>query len=130
MMASAVDSNLATQLEVLERALLDPCVRADRARVCDMLADDFLEVGASGAVFGKDAVLQALPQEQGVRFDADAMRVCLVTDAVARVNYVATRTAKDDVRRSPRTSLWRCEADGRWRMVFHQGTPDTGLGSF
>jgi hypothetical protein len=130
MAASAVDSNLAAHLEVLERALLDPRVRADRARVGEMLADDFLEVGASGAVFGRDGVLQALPQEHDIRFDAGAMRVCLVADGVARISYVATRTVGDDVRRSLRTSLWRCEADGDWRMVFHQGTPDTGLGSF
>jgi hypothetical protein len=130
MRTAAVDGGLAAHLVMLERALLDPSVRADGGRVGDMLADDFLEVGASGAVFGKHAVRQALPQEQGVRFDVGAMRVCLVADGVARVHYVVTRTAGDDVRRSLRTSLWRCEADGSWRMVFHQGTPDTGLGSF
>lgn len=27
------------------------------------------------------------------------------------------------------TSFWRRENDGRWRMVFHQGTPDTGAGT-
>ena len=130
MPVAVIETGLAAHLEVLERALLDPSVRSDRARVTSLIADDFIEIGASGAVFGKDAVLHALPLERDIVFDADAMHICLVAEGVARVNYRVTRSAGDDARRSLRSSWWRKEPDGDWRMVFHQGTPDTGLGTF
>lgn len=130
MLPAAADAGLAERLEALERALLDPRVRADRARVDALLAEDFLEIGASGAVFGKAAALQALPAEPGIRFETGPMRVFRVGDSVVRVNYMATRIAAGDTRRSLRSSWWRRDGDGEWRMVFHQGTPDTGLGTF
>lgn len=114
------------RIEALERALLDPAVRADRERVDALLAEDFLEIGASGAVFGKQVVLDALPAERGIVFAAFAMQVRPVTLDVACVTYAATRTQGGDVRRSLRSSWWRREPDGRWRMVFHQGTPEAG----
>lgn len=130
MATAGVEVGLASQLEALERALLDPDVRADRARVAALIADDFIEIGASGAVFGKDVVLQALPMEQGIVFEAGEMHVFPVAEAIVRINYMVVRSAGDDVRRSLRSSWWRREGDGEWRMVFHQGTPDTGLGKF
>ena len=124
------DAALAERLTGLERQLLDPRVRADRRQVDALLADDFLEIGASGAVFGKAAVLHALLEERGILFETGPMHVFAVDANVVRVNYVATRTAGGDVRRSLRSSWWRRHGDGEWRMVFHQGTPDTGIGTF
>lgn len=112
-----------------ERDLLRPDTRSDRARVAALIADDFTEIGARGAVFGKAEVLGALPLEHGVVFEAGPMRVVFVTADVARLHYTATRTADGGAARSLRTSLWRREADGCWRMTFHQGTPDTGAGT-
>ena len=114
---------VAALLEAQERALLDPQVRADRARVDGLIAEDFLEIGASGAVFGKSIVLAALPAECGVGFEAGPMQIHTVTDTVARVSYMATRYADGQAHRSLRTSWWRLDADDMWRMVFHQGTP-------
>ena len=66
---------LQTHLEALERGLLDPAVRADRARFDGLIAEDFLKIGASGAVFGKGDVLARLPGESGVACEAPPMRV-------------------------------------------------------
>ncbi|MFL6585747.1 MAG: DUF4440 domain-containing protein [Luteimonas sp.] len=120
---------LQTHLEALERALLDPAVRADRARLDGLIAEDFLEIGASGAVFGKADVLSRLPGETGVAYEALPMRVQRIGADIARVLYTVRRDADGDVRRSLRSSWWRLDADGCWRMVFHQGTPDTGAGT-
>lgn len=120
---------LQTHLETLERALLDPAIRADRARLDDLIAEDFLEIGASGAVFGKADVLAGLPGESGVAYEALPMRVQRIGADVARVLYAVRREADGEVRRSLRSSWWRLDADGCWRMVFHQGTPDTGAGT-
>lgn len=120
---------LHAHLEALERALLDPAIRADRVRLDSLIADDFLEIGASGAVFGKAEVLAQLPGESGVALEALSMRVQRVGVDVARVLYIVSRDADGDVRRSLRSSWWRLEAEGRWCMVFHQGTPDSGAGT-
>ncbi|UNK43729.1 DUF4440 domain-containing protein [Luteimonas sp. S4-F44] len=122
-------SDVAALLESLERALLDPAVRADRARLDALIADDFTEIGASGAVFGKGDVLDRLPEQVGPVLEAGPMRIHAVTDDVARVAYCITRRDGTDVRRSLRASWWRRDAEGAWRMVFHQGTPDTGAGT-
>lgn len=116
-------------LEALERALLDPAIRADRSRLDRLIADDFLEIGASGAVFGKAEVLARLPEESGIAFEVLSMRVQRIGADVARVLYTASRDADGEVRRSLRSSWWRLDADGCWRMLFHQGTPDTGAGT-
>lgn len=120
---------LQTHLETLERALLDPAVCADRACFDNLIADDFLEIGASGAVFGTADVLAGLPGESGVAYEALPMRVQRIGADVARVLYAVRREADGEVRRSLRSSWWRLDADGCWRMVFHQGTPDTGAGT-
>lgn len=124
-----MSADAAAELERLERELLRPEVRADRACVDALLDDDFLEIGASGAVFGKAEALEALPEERGVAFGAGTMRVHFVTAEVARVNYAAVRRIEGDERRSLRSSWWRRDADGHWRMVFHQGMPETGAGT-
>lgn len=120
---------LAAYLESLERALLDPATRADLGRLDRLIAADFLEIGASGAVFGKADVLARLPDESDVAFDAGPMRVHAIGADVVRVLYTVRRRVGADERRSLRSSWWRREADGCWRMVFHQGTPDTGAGT-
>ncbi|MCD9126667.1 DUF4440 domain-containing protein [Luteimonas fraxinea] len=120
---------LQTHLEALERALLDPAVRADRVHLDGLIAEDFLEIGASGAVFGKADVLARLPGETGVAYEALPMRVQRVGADIARVLYTVRRDAGGEVLRSLRSSWWRLDADGCWRMVFHQGTPDTGAGT-
>jgi hypothetical protein len=59
------------QIKNLELDLLSEKVRSDRARLAELIADDFVEVGASGLAFDKDALLTYLPNERGISFKAD-----------------------------------------------------------
>ncbi len=109
------------RLEELELALLDPARRSD-ARLLDMvIADDFVEVAASGRSFGKDEVLARLPTENGVSFRAEDLTVKLLSATVGLITYTATRSADGVVAKSRRCSLWRL-SDDQWQMVYHQGT--------
>lgn len=47
----------------LEQVPLDPAVRAERDRVAALLHPDFVEHGASGRVWDRDAVVEALPAD-------------------------------------------------------------------
>lgn len=105
-----------------ERALLTAQVRASIAALDALLADDFFEIAASGASYGKDEVLARLPHESGTRFETDGMAERRLGEGVALVTYRAV-VERDGVRRpSLRSSLWQRDAAG-WRMLFHQGTP-------
>ncbi|WP_440223633.1 DUF4440 domain-containing protein [Dokdonella sp. MW10] len=119
-MASTTDTLLQ-----LERDLLDPVVRADAARLDALVADDFLEVGASGRSFGKDEVMTRLPVEQDVAFTAEAMQAHVLAEGVVLVTYVAERRSGGETVRSLRSSIWIRTARG-WQMRYHQGTPTAG----
>ena len=120
----------ATLLRRLEEELLKPEVRRSAAQVGDLLSDDFVEFGSSGGVFSKQQVIEALEQEGPpdptfhlslVDFIARrlASDVVLVTYRITREEGPGTRQES-----SLRSSIWKL-IEGRWQMVFHQGTPAT-----
>jgi hypothetical protein len=108
-------------LQQLELALLDPANRTDSTILNKLIADDFVEVGASGRTFGKDEVLARLPAEAGVSFLTEDMRVNLLSSSVGLVTYIGTRTSGGVSATSKGCSVWR-NNDGQWQMVYHQGT--------
>ncbi len=105
----------------LELELLQPAIRADVARLDALLSDDFREVGASGRAFGKDEVLERLPQEQGIGFETGDMQAHVLAPDVVLLTYRASRSDADGRIESLRSSLWVRDSRG-WRMRYHQGT--------
>ncbi|MET3651480.1 DUF4440 domain-containing protein [Dyella japonica] len=115
--------DLAAHLFDLETQLHRQDVRADEAALRRLIAEDFVEFGVSGTVWTRDAVVQALRGESFSQREVTDFRVTLLAEDVALVTYrghrVATpqRPASDSLR----SSIWRLR-DGRWQMLFHQGT--------
>src|SRR6476660_3592950 len=123
-----IPSAEATLLRRLEEELLKPEVRHSPRQVGDLLSDDFVEFGSSGGLFNKQQVIQALQQEG----PADpTIRLSLV-DFIARrlasdvilVTYQTIQEGGPGTRQESRlrSSIWKL-IEGRWQMVFHQGTP-------
>jgi hypothetical protein len=103
----------------LERELQTAAGRGDRDRLEALLADDFREVGASGRVWDRAAILDLLAAEPG---DAAEIEVGGLTGRVVGPGCVLTCWDSSRAgRRARRTSLWRRDATG-WRLVHHQGT--------
>jgi len=113
--------SLEQQVIKLERALLDPAVRADADRLSRLIADDFQEVAATGRCFDKDKVVARLPHETGGGFLATAMEAHVLAPDVVLVTYTAERTHADHTARSLRSSVW-VSHDDAWQMRYHQGT--------
>ena len=116
-----LDAGIRQHLIDLELALLQPDVRASRKQLDALIADDFEEIGASGARFGKAEVLDRLPVERGVSFVASDFDARELLPGLVLLNYRGVRRDALCEVASLRSSLWRNEAQG-WRMAFHQGT--------
>jgi hypothetical protein len=94
-----------------------------RAEFEALTAPDFVEVGASGRRYDREEVWAVLAE----RFAAGDPEppFDLTQAAVRRVgaaSWVLTYHLRFGDRRSRRVSVWE-HVDGRWRVVYHQGTP-------
>ena len=106
----------------LERRLLDPAVRADADQVASLLADEFVEFGSSGRVFHKGDAVGLLPSEMGLAFSLSDFEARQLAPDLVLATYRAMITDDRSSRHSLRSSLW-VRSDGRWQILFHQGTP-------
>jgi hypothetical protein len=113
---------LREHIYTLEQALLQPEVRRSAARLADLLADGFREIGSSGRMFTRADILAALPAEAGeVAFVMSDFEIARLSADVVLATYAVARTADGQTTRSLRSSIWT-RAGGGWRMLFHQGT--------
>ena len=98
----------------LERHLLDPAVRADRAALERLLHPDFVEVGTSGRVWTREELIDALVADPPCPQAVHEMKVAELAYGIALVTYELAGTR--------RSSLWVREVT-HWRLRHHQGTP-------
>jgi ribonuclease HI len=107
------------QVMLLERELLSPAVRADSSRVAAILHPDFEEIGSSGRIWSRDAIVNDLAGEDSESVDIEV----LGCDVLAQDAVLLTARTSDSRGSALRSSLW-LRLDGRWRLRFHQGTPE------
>ncbi|MCD2186713.1 nuclear transport factor 2 family protein [Actinomycetospora soli] len=103
----------------LELRLLDLEVRRSRELAGPLIDPEFREFGASGREWDRESVL-------AVVFAADHEPLVVSDEAAVRlaedVVLVTYRTRRRE-RTTLRSSIWRREPGGPWRVLFHQGTP-------
>ena len=108
----------------LEHELLRPDTRKSSARLNELIADDFLEIGSSGKRYSKqDAIssLQSLPESKYSLNDFTVKEISPVfVFTIYRVETVELKSGTKRV--SLRSSLWK-NINGKWQILFHQGTP-------
>lgn len=116
-------TDIEIQLCELELQLLTSSVRHNRDAVSHLLAEEFREFGSSGRVFDKQQILDALMNESPAEISMADFKTTVLADGIALVTYRACR--QNDTQSKPaislRSSIWVMR-DGRWQMVFHQGT--------
>jgi ribonuclease HI len=103
----------------LERELLEPAVRSDASRLAELLHPSFEEIGRSGRLWGRDAIISELADEDAPAASLDVLGV----DRVAGDALLLTARTTDARGATLRSSLW-VRSSGRWRLRFHQGTPE------
>lgn len=118
-------SNLLQHLRKLESDLHHPGVPCSRARLEQMLHPDFWEIGASGRRYERDMVINVLEAQQlPPAVAASNYAVTMLNDGSALLTYHSARVGQDGVLIHPthRSSIWQY-TDGRWQLLYHQGTP-------
>jgi len=113
------------EIQSLEEALHRPEVRTSRKALQTLLAEDFVEFGASGRVYDRQTTIEALLGESGIdRGELQTANYALqpISSDAVLLTYEAERLYSDGSKRHVlRSSIWK--HDGRkWQMLFHQGT--------
>ena len=116
-----MNSALEAEIRSLEERLLDRQTRLDSKVLEQLLAEDFVEFGASGTTWTRATVITALPQECFVQRTLSDFQLRVLADDVVLATYCCKVPSDEGVARSLRSSIWR-RCDGNWRMAFHQGT--------
>jgi ribonuclease HI len=106
-------------VESLERELLRPETRADLGRTGVLLHPDFTEIGTSGRIWTRDAMMMALEDDPGGRTELELLGADRLGEKAVLLTY-RSHTRKGSALRS---SLWVLEGS-QWRLRFHQGTPE------
>jgi ribonuclease HI len=106
-------------VESLERELLRPETRADLGRTGVLLHPDFTEIGTSGRIWARDAMMMALEDDPGGRTELEVLGADRLGEKAVLLTY-RSHTRKGSALRS---SLWVLEGS-QWRLRFHQGTPE------
>jgi hypothetical protein len=118
-----VEYSQAQVLRQLEERLLQPEVRRSAQAVADLLADEFVEFGSSGRVFDKKQIVAALQEEATLQTSLLDFKTTVLAHEVVLATYrvVRYRASGEQPTHSLRSSIWKL-MEGRWQMVFHQGT--------
>ncbi|AHE67045.1 DUF4440 domain-containing protein [Legionella oakridgensis] len=97
------------------------------SNLIDLIDDEFMEIGKYGEMHDKAEVARWLMSDErseyyGVQFDAKQL-----ADEVILLTYISENKENQGANRKQvfRSSIWRLH-QGKWRMVFHQGTPLSG----
>ena len=111
----------------LEQTLHRPESESARQKVSELLAEDFVEFGATGGIYDKKVVVDVLAQGAPMNTPrapkVSDFKVKLVSSDAVLVTYLchSLPTAVSKGRLTLRSSIWKM-IDGQWQLLFHQGT--------
>lgn len=117
----SMNAALKNQIRTLEERLLAQQTRLNSAELGEMLAEGFVEFGASGIPWTRDSVLDALPIQAFVQRTISNFEVRLLAEDVVLATYRCSQPSVMGEIESLRSSIWK-RCNGCWRMEFHQGT--------
>jgi hypothetical protein len=108
----------------MEEDLFRPEVRSSPEKTSAYLAEEFREFGSSGRIFTKSEILAELSSESPRTITLDSFQCEALAPNVALVTYRSIRTVALGIPvHANRSSLWVLR-QGRWQMIFHQGTAE------
>jgi ribonuclease HI len=106
-------------VESLERELLRPETRADMGRTGVLLHPDFTEIGSSGRIWTRDALMMALEENPAGPTELELLGAERLGESTVLLTYRSYSRSGTALR----SSLWVLDG-AQWRLRFHQGTPE------
>src|SRR5207302_2807668 len=102
--------------------------RRSRLALDVLLSDDFVEFASDGVAYDKAQVIDALDHEVPCRRSLADFQILPLAENVILASYRVTRqnVASNEVVDSLRSSIWT-KREGRWQLLFHQGTARASL---
>ena len=117
------DTPIDSLIQQLEEQLLQPGDRHSAETLDALLADEFLEFGSSGRTYNKQQILDSLPNEIPVPRTMKNFNTRMLAPGVILATYHSIYWEPGAApAHSHRCSIWKL-VNGRWQMIFHQGTP-------
>lgn len=111
----------------LELSLWQPRNRNDPDYIDGLLHPDYLEVGSTGRSWTREEILEPAGDFHAELTDLSVAELAAGVVLVTYTSVIDDLPGVDEVTQSPvrRTSLW-LQTGGRWRLRYHQGTPELG----
>ena len=112
-------------LQRSEVALHQAGTRRDASKAGELLHESFLEIGRSGAIYDRAAVLELMASEEPRgRIVSQDFAVSRLDESTALLTYRSAiiDDSENSSRHTLRASIWIKTAGG-WKLRFHQGTP-------
>ena len=115
--------SLGEHIRQREERLLQSEARRSRQTLDGLLAAEFIEFASDGVAYNKVQVIDALGNEAPCQRTLTDFQMVALAENVVFVTYRATRqnAASNEIVNSLRSSIWT-QRDGRWQLLFHQGT--------
>ncbi|MGF6156335.1 hypothetical protein M2267_001578 [Ensifer sp. KUDG1] len=112
-------------IRALEEALHRTEVRRSRTALEELLAEGFVEFGASGTVYHRAEIIDLLlhedDEDDGELRAANYRLTAISLDAVLLTYRTHRIEADGSERHALRSSTWKWDGT-KWQMLFHQGT--------
>jgi hypothetical protein len=105
----------------LEQRLAQVGTKLSAEDASSLIAEDFVEFGASGRVWSKAKILGAMSQWAPIERKIENFSVRELSASVCLVTYRVVAKNREASPFSLRSSIWRHNGE-RWQIVFHQGT--------
>ncbi|KKR32472.1 MAG: hypothetical protein UT64_C0033G0006 [Candidatus Falkowbacteria bacterium GW2011_GWF2_39_8] len=118
-----MNKKIKDHIKKLEHELLDPEVRKSGKRIGELLADDFFEFAKDGKKYNKKEIIDILPSCPEEIFATSNFDVLEISSNTVLVTYIADRKVIKTEEKSKTlcSSIWQ-ERNGKWQMIFFQGT--------
>ena len=105
----------------LEQRLAQVGKRLSAKEASSLIAEDFVEFGASGKVWSKAQIVAAMSEWSPIERIVENFRVRELSASVCLVTYKVIGVDRQPCPFSLRRSIWRNNG-GTWQIVFHHGT--------
>jgi hypothetical protein len=92
--------------------------------IADLIDNEFIEIGSSAVIYDKAEVIRWLASDDQSERIGTSFKAHLLAENIILLTYMSSikDTPLGESKQAMRSSIWRLTG-GKWRMVFHQGTP-------